>query len=644
MSMSINTNTAAMSALQVLNQTTDQLSKTQNAVSTGKSVSSASDSPAIYAISQTMNSQISALSGVSTGLQFAGQVLSTASSQAGSISTVLSNISETVTNAANNGENQDTLNTQLSSYLSQVDVATSNSTFQGVNLLSGSTSSSVKYTQISAAQDINGNLFTLNGADATSTGLGLQGLSTDMKGATIDATAMSITGTGNSTTATSLTLKNLSAASASSATAANPAITTSFVMDSQPGSSAKGASSAVGSAISNALTTAATVTVGSNGALSIDGATSKSQSDGTTVYTLKNGDSISAKADASGNMAYSVTKAADLDANGNAKAMTNIVDVNISGARTDSATNTKADQLSTLVTAIGNAGFGAELENDGTLTVAGGNLDSSSVNLSNGSAATTTLSVPSSAAYVDGHTALTATDSTGNVTNYVASAGSTLSDNAASAMTDSINAILGATDSDHKISIAADGTLTAATTATAGYTVTGSAGSYTVTNTTTNQTTKFDAVTSTDGTEASYTASLATATGLTNSSGKLTGVAQGTTLTLGDGIVGASIQKPVSIASTTGTNVVQLAVTGAINKMSRISSSIGVASNTVTQLQTSNSTLSDALTTGVGALTDADLAAESAKLTSLQTKQQLAIQSLSIANSQSSNIMSLFRG
>ncbi|WP_249198380.1 flagellin N-terminal helical domain-containing protein [Gluconobacter cerinus] len=642
--MSINTNTAAMSALQVLNQTTDQLSKTQNAVSTGKSVSSASDSPAIYAISQTMNSQISALSGVSTGLQFAGQVLSTASSQAGSISTVLSNISETVTNAANNGENQDTLNTQLSSYLSQVDVATSNSTFQGVNLLSGSTSSSVKYTQISAAQDINGNLFTLNGADATSTGLGLQGLSTDMKGATIDATAMSITGTGDSTTATSLTLKNLSAASASSATAANPAITTSFVMDSQPGSSAKGASSAVGSAISNALTTAATVTVGSNGALSIDGATSKSQSDGTTVYTLKNGDSISAKADASGNMAYSVTKAADLDANGNAKAMTNIVDVNISGARTDSSTNTKADQLSTLVTAIGNAGFGAELENDGTLTVAGGNLDSSSVNLSNGSAATTTLSVPSSAAYVDGHTALTATDSTGNVTNYVASAGSPLSSNAASAMTDSINAILGATDSDHKISIGADGTLNSATTATAGYTVTGSAGSYTVTNTTTNQTTKFDAVTSTDGTEASYTASLATATGLTNSSGKLTGVAQGTTLTLGDGIVGASIQKPVSIASTTGTNVVQLAVTGAINKMSRISSSIGVASNTVTQLQTSNSTLSDALTTGVGALTDADLAAESAKLTSLQTKQQLAIQSLSIANSQSSNIMSLFRG
>lgn len=492
MSMSINTNTAAMSALQVLNQTTDQLSKTQNAVSTGKSVSSASDSPAIYAISQTMNSQISALSGVSTGLQFAGQVLSTATKQASSISDVLSSMSETVTNAANNGENQDTLNSQLSSYLSQIDVATSNSTFQGVNLLSGSTSNSVKYTQISAAQDINGNLFTLNGADATSTGLGLQGLSTDMKGVTISTSGITaLAGTG--ATATTLTLKNQSAADSANATASNPAITTSFVLDSKPGDATNGAATSIGTAIAAGLTDNTTsVTVGSNGALTIAGATSKTASDGTTTYSLTNGDSITAKADASGNMTYNIAKVGDLDANGNAKTLTQVVDVDVSGA---SSTTTKNDQLSTLVTALGNAGYGAQMANDGTLTIAGGNLD------------------------------------------------------------------------------AAD------------------------------------------------------ATDATTPSVKLTG-ATGTS----------------TVATTSGTDVVQLAVTGAINKMSRISSSIGVASNTVTQLQTSNSTLSDALTTGVGALTDADLAAESAKLTSLQTKQQLAIQSLSIANSQSSNIMSLFRG
>ncbi|GAP25823.1 flagellin [Gluconobacter japonicus] len=491
MSMSINTNTAAMSALQVLNQTTDQLSKTQNAVSTGKSVSSASDSPAIYAISQTMNSQISALSGVSTGLQFAGQVLSTATKQASSISDVLSSMSETVTNAANNGENQDTLNSQLSSYLSQIDVATSNSTFQGVNLLSGSTSNSVKYTQISAAQDINGNLFTLNGADATSTGLGLQGLSTDMKGVTISTSGITaLAGTG--ATATTLTLKNQSSADSANATASNPAITTSFVLDSKPGDATNGAATSIGTAIAAGLTDNTTsVTVGSNGALTITGATSKTASDGTTTYSLTNGDSITAKADASGNMTYNIAKVGDLDANGNAKTLTQVVDVDVSGA---SSTTTKNDQLSTLVTALGNAGYGAQMANDGTLTIAGGNLD----------AADATATTPS--------------------------------------------------------------------------------------------------------------------VSLTNATGTST------------------------VATTSGTDVVQLAVTGAINKMSRISSSIGVASNTVTQLQTSNSTLSDALTTGVGALTDADLAAESAKLTSLQTKQQLAIQSLSIANSQSSNIMSLFRG
>jgi flagellin len=53
--------------------------------------------------------------------------------------------------------------------------------------------------------------------------------------------------------------------------------------------------------------------------------------------------------------------------------------------------------------------------------------------------------------------------------------------------------------------------------------------------------------------------------------------------------------------------------------------------------------LQDSLNAGVGNLVDADLAKESAKLQSLQTKQQLGIQALSIANASSSSILSLFR-
>jgi flagellin len=54
--------------------------------------------------------------------------------------------------------------------------------------------------------------------------------------------------------------------------------------------------------------------------------------------------------------------------------------------------------------------------------------------------------------------------------------------------------------------------------------------------------------------------------------------------------------------------------------------------------------LSDALTTGIGNLVDADMATESAKLQSLQVKQQLGVQALSIANASPQIILSLFRG
>ncbi len=55
-------------------------------------------------------------------------------------------------------------------------------------------------------------------------------------------------------------------------------------------------------------------------------------------------------------------------------------------------------------------------------------------------------------------------------------------------------------------------------------------------------------------------------------------------------------------------------------------------------------TLSDAIETGVSRLVDADMEEESAKLSALQTQQQLAIQSLSIANTSSQNILTLFQG
>ena len=51
----------------------------------------------------------------------------------------------------------------------------------------------------------------------------------------------------------------------------------------------------------------------------------------------------------------------------------------------------------------------------------------------------------------------------------------------------------------------------------------------------------------------------------------------------------------------------------------------------------------DAMEGGLGALVDADLAKESAKLQSLQIRQQLGTQAMSIANQSPQTLLSLFR-
>ena len=70
----------------------------------------------------------------------------------------------------------------------------------------------------------------------------------------------------------------------------------------------------------------------------------------------------------------------------------------------------------------------------------------------------------------------------------------------------------------------------------------------------------------------------------------------------------------------------------------------GADSNYLNSQITFNSNKIDSLNSGLGALVDADLSQESAQLQSLQIKQQLGTQALSIANQAPSSLLSLFRG
>lgn len=81
----------------------------------------------------------------------------------------------------------------------------------------------------------------------------------------------------------------------------------------------------------------------------------------------------------------------------------------------------------------------------------------------------------------------------------------------------------------------------------------------------------------------------------------------------------------------------------AIQDVSSALSKIGTGAKALDTHLTNVMKLQDTLDAGIGNLVDADLAKESARLQALQTKQQLGVQALSIANQSSSVLLGLFR-
>ena len=110
------------------------------------------------------------------------------------------------------------------------------------------------------------------------------------------------------------------------------------------------------------------------------------------------------------------------------------------------------------------------------------------------------------------------------------------------------------------------------------------------------------------------------------------------------GVLGSIMSVALTSISTQGEidgfmNIVEKA----LSKMTDSAAAIGALQIRVELQDKYSSKLSDAIEAGVSRLIDADMEEESAKLSAVQTQQQLAIQSLSIANSSSQNLLSLFR-
>lgn len=85
------------------------------------------------------------------------------------------------------------------------------------------------------------------------------------------------------------------------------------------------------------------------------------------------------------------------------------------------------------------------------------------------------------------------------------------------------------------------------------------------------------------------------------------------------------------------------AVNSMLNDVTNAATTLGAVQSRLTTQSAFVKDLRDTITKGVGRLVDADMNEESTRLKALQTQQQLAIQSLTIANSSAQTIMQLFR-
>ncbi|EGF90374.1 flagellin fljK [Asticcacaulis biprosthecium C19] len=112
-------------------------------------------------------------------------------------------------------------------------------------------------------------------------------------------------------------------------------------------------------------------------------------------------------------------------------------------------------------------------------------------------------------------------------------------------------------------------------------------------------------------------------------------------MSLGGGII--TLGASTDFSTATSAQALLTTLDDSISNMSSALARLGTSSKSLDRHATFIGKLQDTMDGAVGKLVDADMAKEATKLQALQTKQQLAIQALSIANQSQSYMLSLFR-
>lgn len=148
MAMSVNTNQAALVALQNLNKTNMSLGDVQNRISTGLAINSAKDNASVWAIAQGQRADIGSLAAVKMSLDRAKSISDVASTAGSSISDLLVQMKEKVVAAMDpsiDSTSRTALDSDFKSILRQIIQVTQNANFDGANLLDGSITPGIKF-------------------------------------------------------------------------------------------------------------------------------------------------------------------------------------------------------------------------------------------------------------------------------------------------------------------------------------------------------------------------------------------------------------------------------------------------------------------------------------------------------------------
>ena len=168
MTLSVNTNTGAMLALQYLNKTTSELTATQNHVNSGLKIATAKDNGAIFAIAQNMRGDVSAFHAVSDSLNRAISATDVAMNAGQAVSDLLVEMKGKAVAAADaslDTASRDALSEDFEALRDQVANILENATFNGVNLVDGTSSSLTALISADGASTI-----TIDGEDMSLSG------------------------------------------------------------------------------------------------------------------------------------------------------------------------------------------------------------------------------------------------------------------------------------------------------------------------------------------------------------------------------------------------------------------------------------------------------------------------------------------